>query len=165
MLSSTLTRAAVLASACVTVSVVVGDAPANAAVLCGGKAPTIVASPGVETVGTQGSDVILGTQGPDTIRGLAGRDLICGRGGVDTLRGGKDDDRLFGGASRDLLVGGHRDDRIFGGPGRDQLRGRKGFDAIHGGPEPISVSEARGRISSSAIKARTCCEARKGRTP
>ncbi len=86
---------------------------------CEGRPATIVALPGIETVGTNGDDVIVGTPGPDVISGRGGNDLICGYGGGDRIDGGRGRDQLYGGNGRD---------RIDGGKGRDVIRGGKGRD-------------------------------------
>ena len=69
------------------------DAP-TATPTCKGKVATIVALPGIRTIGTSGDDVIVGTPGNDVIHGRGGNDLICGYGGHDTVSGGPGADRL-----------------------------------------------------------------------
>ncbi len=71
--------------------------------------------------GSDGADVIVGTDGDDVIRGLRGNDRICGGQGQDHIRGGKGDDQLFGGPDRDILRGGAGSDRCVGGPGPDKI--------------------------------------------
>ncbi len=97
------------------------DAPTNTPT-CKGKTATIVALPGITTVGTSGDDVIVGTPGNDVIHGRGGNDLICGYGGRDTISGGSGADRLYGGGGRDHMVGNRGRDRIDGGKGRDTCR-------------------------------------------
>ena len=117
---------------------------------CRGKAATIVAVPGVPTVGTEDGDVIVGTLGADVISGRGGGDLICawdgddnvsGGGGGDTIVGQRGDDtiagngkrdRLGGGSGKDKIKGGGGRDGLIGGPGDDELRGGTGFDRIFG---------------------------------
>lgn len=70
---------------------------------------------------------IVGSSGPDRIRGTRRADVIVTLGGADRVRGRGGNDRICGGAGRDRLAGGGGDDRINGGPGRDicsQGRGR-----------------------------------------
>src|SRR5262245_31051757 len=55
---------------------------------CFGKAATIVAQPGVTTLGTPGNDVIVGTSDGDIIFADQGDDRICSLGGDDRVRGG-----------------------------------------------------------------------------
>ena len=97
------------------------DAPTSTPT-CKGEHATIVALPGMETVGTSGDDVIVGTPGNDVIRGRGGNDLICGYGGDDRILGGPGADRLFGGGGRDHVVGNKGRDRIYGGKGRDTCK-------------------------------------------
>jgi Ca2+-binding RTX toxin-like protein len=96
--------------------------PATAETTCDGKAPSIVAVPGVPTTGTPGDDVILGTYARDEIDGGAGNDTICGLGNADTLVGGPGDDRLFGGLD-DYYVpdDGYAGDTLVPGPGNDVI--------------------------------------------
>lgn len=68
---------------------------------------------------------LVGTNGPDVIRGGPKRDVICGLGG---------NDRLIGLGGNDLLVGGAGDDVLLGGGGKDVLDGGKGEDTCVGGP-------------------------------
>lgn len=70
-------------------------------------------------VGTAGPDRLKGTRRRDVIAAGAGNDRVKGRRGKDLICGGDGDDRLSGGASRD---------RLIGGPGRDTFAGRKGKD-------------------------------------
>ena len=118
---------------------------------CLGQPATIVAIPGVPTVGTSGDDVIVGTTGNDVIRGRGGDDLICARAGDDNVKGnggndqidlgpgndeaagGKGNDWIHGKSGRDRLRGNSGGDQLRGGKGRDVLRGDKGIDFLHGG--------------------------------
>ncbi|MCF6377748.1 hypothetical protein L2K70_09030 [Nocardioides KLBMP 9356] len=96
--------------------------PATAETTCDGKVPTIVVTPGVQTVGTPGDDVILGGIAPDRIDGGAGNDTICGSGGGDTLVGGPGDDRIFGGRDGEYVPDdGYDGDIITPGPGDDYI--------------------------------------------
>lgn len=97
------------------------DAPTSTPT-CKGRHATIVALPGIETVGTSGDDVIVGTPGDDVIRGRGGNDLICGYGGSDYIAGGSGADRLFGGGGRDHVIGNKGRDRIYGGKGNDTCK-------------------------------------------
>ncbi|HYJ28655.1 MAG TPA: calcium-binding protein [Nocardioides sp.] len=98
------------------------SAPAAAAETCDGKAPTILAVPGVTTTGTSGDDVILGTVNNDAIDGGAGNDTICGLVGSDTLVGGAGNDRLFGGLDNEYYPDdGYRGDLLVPGPGDDHV--------------------------------------------
>jgi phosphodiesterase/alkaline phosphatase D-like protein len=86
---------------------------------------------------------LVGTQGPDRLRGTIGRDVICGLGGndriegldgADVLIGGPGDDRLVGSDGNDVLVGGAGRDEVVGGVGADHLEGGEGLDRLLGGP-------------------------------
>lgn len=119
---------------------VVGGVP-----LCNSLVPTIVAVPGVVTIGTDGDDVIAGTPGADDIRAGAGNDVVCsGDGddevdagaGNDVVLGGDGDDMLLGGSGRDHLDGGEGHDVVRGGQSGDELFGGKGDDLIFGGRGP-----------------------------
>ncbi|WP_425090920.1 choice-of-anchor I family protein [Tropicimonas sp. S265A] len=99
-------------------------------------------APGEVLVGTNGrntlegtgrSDTILGLGGRDTIFGNAGDDLILGDGGRDTVFGGDGDDTIFGGRGRDTLNGDGGSDFIFGDGGRDLINGGAGDDLLVGG--------------------------------
>ncbi len=104
---------------------VAGRTPtADAAVRkCAGKRVTIVGTHGPDHLrGTRRADVIAGLAGNDVISGLGGRDTICGDLGVDDLRGNGGADRIYGGldgvsADEELRDG----DRLRGGPGNDKL--------------------------------------------
>lgn len=82
--------------------------------------------------GTQGSNLIIGTSGTDTINGKGGNDCIVGVGGNDTLSGKQGKDVLIGGAGVDTLNGGNGDDTIYGNEGDDTLNGGKDNDTLYG---------------------------------
>lgn len=67
--------------------------------------------------GTDGDDVILGTEEADVISGGPGNDVINGRGGIDRICGGPGNDRLTGPGS--LMGPGDPWERLLGGQGRD----------------------------------------------
>lgn len=77
---------------------------------------------------------IIGSPGPDIIRGTAGNDVICGRGGNDRIQGGGGHDLLLGGGGAERITGGRGRDRLVGGPGADVLYARDGAaDVVSGG--------------------------------
>jgi hypothetical protein len=65
--------------------------------------------------GNGGDDEVIGSSGPDLLRGEIGNDFLSGHGG---------DDRLIGDQGRDVLRGGLGVDRLFGGLGGDKLDAR-----------------------------------------
>lgn len=99
------------------------------------------ASPNV-IIGTDGDDTLAGTSGKDTIKGLKGDDMLFGNGGKDKLLGGAGEDTLLGGNGGDVLKGGSGndglagekgDDTLIGGGGDDFFVGGRGDDTIKGG--------------------------------
>lgn len=128
----------------VTASMVVGAAPAGAAVLmCDGLVVTHAGTPGPDVlIGTPGDDVFWGGLGNDRIFGRGGNDTACGGGGndfikgqqgVDILLGGPGRDIIFGNAGGDILVGGDGNDILWGGVGPDDLWAGPGHDIVHAG--------------------------------
>jgi predicted extracellular nuclease len=95
---------------------------------CGGLVPTIV--------GTEGNDVLVGTNKPDVILGLGGNDVILG---------GNGDDVICGGLGNDLISGDNGDDVVLGGFGNDWLAGGNGRDRLVGGPGQDFLDQGRGR--------------------
>ena len=88
------------------------------------------------------SELIVGTDGDDTIDAGGGRDWVTAGGGDDTVRGGDDgdiirggsgDDELYGDGGNDVIRGDSGDDEIYGGSGNDTLLGDAGADTIDGG--------------------------------
>ena len=82
-------------------------------------------------VGTPGPDVLRGTKRDDFICGLGGDDKLLGRGGDDVLQGGGGDDLLVGGPGDDVLGGGRGDDTLNGlddATAKDRLRCGRGKD-------------------------------------
>ena len=94
---------------------------------CGGKLATCV--------GTEGHDLILGSEEDDVIAALGGRNVVHGDAGNDTICGGPETDSLFGARGNDTIYGEGGSDWLFGAPGADTLRGGEGdFDVLWGGP-------------------------------
>ena len=92
--------------------------------------------------GTNGSDSLVGTPGPDVICALDGDDFIKALGGDDIIFAGPgsdfisadgDNDIVFGEEGNDVITGASGDDVIIGGPGNDQLAGANGDDIVFGG--------------------------------
>lgn len=88
----------------------------------------------VENVnGTSGNDILLGSNGRNTIRGMGGDDVINGLGGRDSISGGAGSDEIKGGRGGDTIFGDGGSDDISGGAGNDELFGDSGQDLITGG--------------------------------
>ena len=83
-------------------------------------------------VGTDGPDVLEGTEGNDVILGFDDNDTLLGLGGNDIIQGGDDEDVLAGGEGNDVLAGGNNSDSINGGAGNDILIGGDGEDVLRG---------------------------------
>jgi Ca2+-binding RTX toxin-like protein len=80
-------------------------------------------------IGTLGSDCIDGRGGNDLILGLSGDDLIDGSAGIDILDGASGNDDIAGGDGSDLLRGASGDDELDGGAAFDICFGDGGTDA------------------------------------
>lgn len=70
---------------------------------------------------------IVGTDGPDRLRGTAQNDRIEGRGGDDSITGGPGEDRILAGPGNDFVSVGYDDDGttpdcVDCGPGRDTVK-------------------------------------------
>ena len=113
---------------------------------------TIVGTAGPDRLrGTQGIDIIFGLGGNDRIRGLAGDDLLCGGSGDDLLRGGSGADTLAGQFGDDRLYGDTGPDVLTGGSGNDILRPGAGADMVAGGPgkgDAADYADASGPITA-----------------
>lgn len=125
---------------------------------CDGLLPTLTVVPGVPLQGTDGDDIILGTNGADVIDAGAGDDVVCGLDGKDDINGGSGHDRLFGGSGTDTIRGAKGGDHIVSGTGRDRVKAGSGGDTIvvagtrnkiRGGPgiDRVDYSSARSTIT------------------
>ena len=90
-------------------------------------------TPPAEIFGTEGNDVLAGTNRRDIIYGLGGNDIIEGLNGNDQIFGGGDNDVISSGSGKDTVEGGTGSDRILGNSGNDILSGNSGQDNILGG--------------------------------
>ena len=86
---------------------------------------------GVE--GTDGNDILFGTDGSDVLSAGNGNDILVGQGGDDDLFGGAGDDLILAGDGDDFADGGSGNDTLIGGAGDNQLRGGSGDDVLIGG--------------------------------
>jgi chitinase len=91
-------------------------------------------------------DVIIGTDGADSLNGTAGADAILGGLGNDTLAGGDGDDSLDGGGGDDSLSGGAGADTMAGSAGNDVFLVNDASDLVlevaGGGADTIITSLA-----------------------
>jgi len=83
--------------------------------------------------GNNRNNILIGTDGADTIHGNDGNDILYGAGGDDALFGDDGNDIIFGGDGQDALVGGTGNDLLFGGADNDVLNGGAGDDLLVGG--------------------------------
>ena len=75
----------------------------------------------IQAQGTEGDDVVTGTDADERYRGLGGNDTISGGGGRDHLFGDEGDDTIDGGSGNDVLFPGLGNNVIYGGDGNDQI--------------------------------------------
>ncbi|MEM9350515.1 MAG: fasciclin domain-containing protein [Pseudomonadota bacterium] len=87
----------------------------------------------LDEVGTEGADIVVGSDEDDEVFLFGDLDVFSGGGGNDTADGGPGSDLLFGGEGDDSLVGGQDFDWLSGGQGEDTLRGGDGEDLLEGG--------------------------------
>ncbi|HJV08559.1 MAG TPA: hypothetical protein VJ653_02735 [Acidimicrobiales bacterium] len=85
--------------------------------------------------GTEGNDIICGSEGVDRINALGGNDIIYGFGGDDQISAGEGSDRAFGGLGNDSFLPGGGTDFLSGGPGPDRFIAKTG-DRIDTGAGP-----------------------------
>ena len=83
--------------------------------------------------GGSGSQLVLGTPGPDRLSGGSGDDVLCGFGGDDLLDAGSGNDQVDGGDGADTLQGGSGIDVLDGGLGVDRLFGGSDDDTLRNG--------------------------------
>ena len=69
--------------------------------------------------GTDGADVLSGSNYHETMYGGWGNDIIYGYGGNDSLNGEQGNDTLYGGAGDDILTGGAGANELYGEEGND----------------------------------------------
>jgi Ca2+-binding RTX toxin-like protein len=99
-------------------------------------------------IGTPGPDTLRGGKPPDLIVGKARGDRLFGGGGFDRIRGGRGSDRLVGQGQGALMVGGSgrdqfnmRNGRQIQGAGRDVIRARDGT------PDQINCGRGRSDVA------------------
>ncbi|SFE41745.1 calcium-binding protein [Roseivivax sediminis] len=107
----------------------------------GTQGEVIIGTDGPDTLtGTDDDDRVAGGAGDDNLDGGAGNDGVLGEGGSDTLLGGAGDDNISGSTGDDVIDGGPGDDFIGGGPGNDTVTGSTGNDTVGGGQGNDSIS-------------------------
>ncbi len=108
---------------------------------CNGKPATCVGTDGHDLIwGTDSSDVIVAGAGNDVIQGDSGDDTVCGGEGNDAIHGARGEDTLFGEEGSDWVFGAADDDNLFGGTGDfDVVWGGPGHDSLDGGPGGYDV--------------------------
>ncbi|WP_084321173.1 peroxidase family protein [Pseudomonas migulae] len=96
-------------------------------------ADILISSEGDDTVwGDGGNDRIEGGDGNDQLRGGAGDDIITDKGGDDNIQGGDGNDVLHGGNGVNLIIGGFGSDFIVTGEDASEAIGGQGNDFILG---------------------------------
>jgi len=108
---------------------------------CGGKPATCVGTDGHDLMlGSEEADVIVAGAGNDVVHADAGDDIVCGGPGNDSLMGARGSDTLFGGPGDDWLFGAPETDYLYGEEGDfDVLWGGPGADTLDGGPGDYDV--------------------------
>ncbi len=97
----------------------------------------------VNRIGTDGVDVLTGTENADGFLALGGDDKVSALGGNDAACLGAGNDRASGGGGKD---------KLFGEQGNDRLNGQGGADLLACGPGKKDV----GRGGPGRDKARKC---------
>ncbi|PPK40706.1 heme peroxidase [Pseudomonas laurylsulfatiphila] len=93
----------------------------------------LISSEGDDTVwGDGGNDRIDGGDGNDQLRGGTGDDIITDTGGDDNIQGGDGNDVLHGGNGVNLIIGGFGNDFIVTGEDASEAIGGQGNDFILG---------------------------------
>lgn len=107
---------------------------------CAGRTATLIGTPGPDVLkGTKRKDVVLGLGGNDRIDTYTQGDVICGGAGRDTIDAGDNGeggsfDLVHGGPGADKITLGPELGKAFGDGGSDVLLGSKGGDELYGGP-------------------------------
>lgn len=83
--------------------------------------------------GNMGSDTLIGYGGDDWVVGGKNEDLLYGSDGNDIVHGSMGADTCYGDWGDDIVRGGQDNDMLYGGDGDDLLFGDRGADTIYGG--------------------------------
>lgn len=98
------------------------------------EAQTLCAAyPGKNLIlGSDGADVLDGTNKDDCIVAGSGNDRVHAGNGNDVVFAGDGADEVYGDNGDDILLLGAGNDRAYGGNGNDQIRGDDGDDVVDG---------------------------------
>ena len=100
------------------------------------------------------NDLVVGSDGSDTLSGFDGNDTVAGQGGDDVLYGDAGRDILTGGDGADTLTGGAGNDTLFGDDGADRFVIDAGRDVVMdlglGGADALVVQAGAGVTASLA---------------
>jgi hypothetical protein len=90
--------------------------------------------------GTDGPNILSGTNESDKLLGRGGKDILLGLGGKDNLRGEKGNDVARGDVGSDKIVGARGNDLLIDGPRtesfEDKLSGGRGNDVLDAFNQP-----------------------------
>jgi len=82
---------------------------------------------------TTKNELVMGTNGNDTIYAGNGNDIISGAGGDNIIYGGLGNQYIYGGTGNDQIYCGSGTNIIYGGSGEDVIVASKGNNKIYGG--------------------------------
>ncbi len=106
---------------------------AGAGPFCNGRRATIIGTNGDDVLeGTEGQDVIVAFNGNDIINAYGDKDVICAGSGNDIIDAGDGDDEVRSGSGNDLVMGGTGRDRIYAGSGNDVVQAGADSDTVYG---------------------------------
>ena len=88
---------------------------------------------GGDCPGTEGDDIICGSEYADTIFAGKGDDQVCAGDGNDVIHGGFGDDAIDGEGDDETIHGGWGDDNMVGGEGDDTILAGRCNDEVNGG--------------------------------
>ena len=132
----------------VSVVATVPEGAAQASSLCDANASNAI-------VGTDGDDVIHGTNKKDVILGLGGDDVIYAGNGKDVVCGGGGNDEIFGGNGEDVLDGGAGTDVLDGGNGKDVCENGETLVSCETGTPVATTTSTVGPTTTSATTTST----------
>ena len=92
-----------------------------------------------------GDDLIFANGGNDKVHAGAGNDTVLAGAGNDRVNTGAGNDKAYGGDGIDIIVGGRGHDFLYGEAGNDKLVGGRGNDFLYGGDGNERMLGGRGR--------------------